>query len=123
MKATDRTVLDGRWVVELDGFPPVTTDDMTLEDVELAERVCAVPWVLLNPLASAKEAKAMLTILLVRNGVPEDEAVKAAAKTPLTKLVRAFRYELPERRAQPATVTPGEGDDGPPAAAPTSAGG
>lgn len=114
MPVADRTVLDGRWVVQLDGFPPLTTDDMTLEDVELAERVCNVPWVLLNPLASAKEAKAFLAILLVRSGVPEDEAVKAATKTPMPKLARAFRYELPERKAQPATVTPGEGDDGPP---------
>jgi hypothetical protein len=100
---------DGRWRVHLDGFPDVTTDELTLDDIETAERVCSVPWVLINPLASAKEAKALLTLLLIKGGIPEGEALKAAGKTPLTKLAHAFRYELPDRR--PAD-TVGHGDQG-----------
>jgi hypothetical protein len=105
---------DGRWRVALDGFPDVTTDELTLDDVEIAERVCGVPYVLINPLASAKEAKALLTVMLVRAGIPEGEALKAAGKTTLRKLATAFTYELPDR--QSATGTPsGDGkDSGPP---------
>jgi hypothetical protein len=113
---------DGRWRIVLDGFPDVTTDELTLDDIEIAEKVAGVPWVIINPLASAKEAKALLTLLLMRAGIPEGEALKAAGKTSLKKLAGAFRYELPER--QPATrVTAGSGESGPPSSAPTSVAG
>jgi hypothetical protein len=116
-------LMDGRWRIRLDGFPEVTTDDLTLDDIETAEKVCGVPWVLINPLASAKEAKALLVLLLLKAGIPEDEALKAAGRTPLTGLARAFSYEMPPR--QPATVHSfgsGEAPD-PPPSAPTSAAG
>jgi hypothetical protein len=116
---------DGRWRVHLDGFPDVTTDELTLDDIETAERVCGVPWVLINPLASAKEAKALLALLLMRADVPEQEALKAAGRTSLRKLAGAFRYELPERELSPAAAAArdGEGEPDPPLLAPTSAGG
>lgn len=98
---------DGRWRVRLEGFPDVTTDELTLDDIETVEKVAGVPWVLVNPLASAKEAKGLLTVLLMRAGIAEDEALKAAGKTPLRKLAGAFTFELPER--QPATVLTGDG--------------
>jgi hypothetical protein len=114
---------DGRWRIKLDGFPDVTTDELTLDDIETVEKVAGVPWVMINPLASAKEAKGLLTILLVRAGVAEDEALKAAGKTTLQKLAHAFTYEMPER--QPAIVNMGSGEavPDPPTLAPTSAGG
>jgi hypothetical protein len=101
-----QTLNDGRWRIHLDGFPDVTTDELTLDDIELVEKVCSVPWVMINPLASAKEAKGMLTVLLLRAGIPEQEALKAAGKTTLRKLAAAFTYELPDREAieQPATA-------------------
>lgn len=118
-----QTLGDGRWRVHLDGFPDVTTDELTLDDIDTVEKVCGVPWVLINPLASAKEAKGMLTVLLVRAGIPEDEALKAAGKTPLPKLAKAFRYELPDREATPEPASSnGEAPD-PPRLAPTSVAG
>jgi len=104
-----QTLNEGRWRVHLEPHPDITTDDLTLDDIELVEKVCNVPWVLINPLASAKEAKGMLTVLLMRAGVPEDEALKAAGKTPLRKLATAFTYELPDR--QPATTPAGDGGE------------
>jgi hypothetical protein len=113
---------DGRWRVRLEGFPDVTTDELTLDDIETVEKVAGVPWVMVNPLASAKEAKGLLTILLMRAGIPENEALKAAGRTPLRKLAGAFAFELPDR--QPATVLSGNGGPpDPPSSAPTSAGG
>lgn len=95
-------LMDGRWRVHLEGFPDVTTDELTLDDIETAERVCGVPWVLINPLASAKEAKALLVLLLMRADVTEPEALKVAGKVSLKKLAGAFRYELPQREPSPA---------------------
>lgn len=110
---------DGRWRVELEGFPSITTDELTLDDIETAEKVAGVPWVMINPLASAKEAKCLLTVMLMRAGIPEGEALKAAGKTSLRALAGAFRYEVPDR--QPATLTAvGSADAGPPRLAPTS---
>jgi hypothetical protein len=104
---------DGRWRVSLEGFPDVTTDELTLDDIEIAEKIAGVPWVIMNPLASAKEAKALLTLLLINAGIPETEALKAAGKTSLRKLAGAFHYEVPDR--QPATAaTAGGGESGPP---------
>jgi hypothetical protein len=113
---------DGRWRVHLDGFPDVTTDDLTLDDIETVEKVAGVPWVLINPLASAREAKGMLAVLLIRAGIPEAEALKAAGKTTLNKLANAFSFEMAE---QPATVTTlgNGGPPDPPDSAPTSAAG
>ena len=107
-----QTLNEGRWRIHLDGFPDVTTDELTLDDIEMVERVCSVPWVLINPLASAKEAKGLLTVLLIRGGIPESEALKAAGKTTLKKLAGAFRYELEDR--QPATAPSGNGVADPP---------
>jgi len=110
---------DGRWRIRLDGYPDVTTDELTLDDIETAEKVAGIPWVLLNPLASAKEAKAFLTLLLMRAGVTEDEALKAASKTPLAKLAGSFTFEMQNR--QPATSSiVGGGEPDPPSSAATS---
>jgi hypothetical protein len=108
---------DGRWRLHLDGFPEVTTDELTLDEVETAERVCGVPYVLLNPHASAKEAKALLVLLMMRGGVPEKDALKAAGKLPLKTLAGAFVYEFPDEL--PATLA-AEAPD-PPSSGPTSA--
>lgn len=105
--AARETLPEVRWRIRLEGFPDLTTDELTLDDIETAEKVCGVPWVLINPLASVKEAKALLALLLMRAGVPEAEALKAAGKTTLRKLAGAFTPELSTREPSPAV-----GDDG-----------
>ena len=95
------SLADGRWRVHLEPYPDVTTDDLTLDDIGKAEEVCGIPWVLINPLASAKEAKAMLVLLLLRAGVAEEEALAVAGRTGLRQLATAFTFELPDR-TQPA---------------------
>lgn len=109
----------GSWTLHLDGFPDCSTDDLTLQDVELAEEVCGVPYVLLNPHASAREAKALLVVLLVRAGVGKDAALRQAGQVSLRQLASAFTY-VPPTSPQPATAA--EGGD-PPSSAPTSVAG
>ncbi len=95
--------VNGSWLLHLDDpdVPDVSTDDLTLGDVELAEEVCGVPYVLLNPHASAREAKALLVVLLIRAGVDRDTALERATKLPLRQLAGAFTY-VPPTKPQPA---------------------
>lgn len=111
----------GSWLLHLDGYPDVSTDDLTLQDVELAEEVCGVPYVLLNPHASAREAKALLVVMMVRGGASRDEALETAGAVSLRQLAGAFTYVPPATgRLQPATTAEG---GGPPPGAPTSVAG
>jgi hypothetical protein len=91
--------LNGAWRLHLDDpdVPDVSTLDLTLADVELAEEVCGVPYVMLNPLASAREAKALLVVLLVRAGMGRDAALERAQNLNLRQLAGAFVYVPPER--------------------------
>jgi hypothetical protein len=101
---------NGSWTLHLEGFPDANTDDLTLDDVELAEEVCGVPYTLLNPHASAREAKALLVVLLVRAGVEKDTALQQASQVNLRQLAHAFTYNPPSR-SLPATD--GEGANPP----------
>lgn len=110
--------MDGSWLLRLDGRE-VDSMDLTLEQVELAERVCNVPYTMLNPLASVKEAKALLVVMLVAGGATEDEALERVVKLPLRVLSGAFTWQAPDfPPSRPAT---GQAD--PPSAAPTSVAG
>lgn len=100
--------LHGSFTLHLEGFPDCSTLDMTLGDVELAEEVCGVPYVMLNPLASAKEAKALLVVMLVRAGVEKDAALTQATQLSLRQLAGAFTYVAPERLVPAATAEGGD---------------
>lgn len=94
------------WRIEVDGFDPITTSELTIGEAELAEVVSGVPYTLMNPIASVKVAKALLVILLKRSHVNAGVAVEVAEKEalaivdgmPLSVLHGAF------------TFVPGEGD-------------
>jgi hypothetical protein len=110
---------DGRhWTVAVEGHEPTTTNDLTLAEVEIAERVSGVPWVLMNPHASMSVAIALVAIVARRSGMGDDEAVEYARALPVHRLHRAFVFVPGERP---------DGDDelerDPPRSAPTSASG
>ena len=118
MTATPTLRRERAWIVTLDEYPPVSTNDLTLDEVELVERVCEVPYSLLNPLASVKVAKALFIVLAIRAGDTEDAAIARMGKLPLRKLHSAFTFDPGTEGPPPAT--PGEVAD-PPSSAPTSA--
>lgn len=106
------------WTVHLDGHDPVSTGDLDLDEVELIERVSAVPYTLLNPHASVRVAKAMLVVVAMRGGMSEEAAVSLVRRMPLRGLHGAFVYtEGDERPDDGGTAT------GPPPSATTSANG
>lgn len=105
------------WTVTFDGHPATSTDDLTLDEVALAERVAGVPWSTMNPLGNVKVAKALFVLTAIRAGMPEAQALEAAGSTPLKRLHGAFTLVMGD------VTAPGEGGDDPPPSAPTSAGG
>lgn len=111
------STIEFHWRVELDGYPSITTDELTLDEVELVEKVSGVPWVALNPTSSLRCAKALFVVMAIRAGQPEDEALEQAAKLPLKKIKRSFTF------VQGDAELPGEKDGGgdPPTSATTSA--
>jgi hypothetical protein len=115
---TTPTRRERAWLVTLDGYPTVSTNDLTLDEVEVVERVCGVPYSLLNPLASVKVAKALFVVLAMRAGETEDAAVARLGKLSLRALHSAFTFDPGTDGPPPATAA--EVAD-PPSSAPTSA--
>jgi hypothetical protein len=88
------------WRIDVEGFLPITTSELTIGEAELAEVVSGVPYTLMNPIASVKVAKALLVILLKRSQVNAGIAVEVAEKEalavvdgmPLSTLAGAFTF-------------------------------
>lgn len=105
------------WRVELEGYPAITTDELTLDEVELVEKVSGIPWVAINPTSSLKSAKALFVVMAVRAGVSEDEALKLVSAMTLKKIKRSFTFVQGD--AEPRETE--DSADDPPASATTSA--
>jgi hypothetical protein len=94
----------GYWECRLEGHPTVTTDQLTLDELDVAERACGIPYTLMDPHQNVRVAKALFGVMLLRAkldaGVPpataEDEAVAQAGQLPVGALHEAFRYVGPE---------------------------
>lgn len=121
---------DGSWLVQLEGYPELDTDQLTLDELEVAERACATPYTLMDPHVSVRIAKALLAMVLLRHnldrGLPqaeaEDAALKATGKLTTAKLHGAFTYLPAQVKRALAPATGGEPAD-PPVSAATSVGG
>lgn len=116
---------DGAWLVQLEGHPDVSTDDLTLDELEIAEKACGVPYTLMDPHVSVRIAKALFAVMVrralinegVAEGVAEERALQQVRKLTTRSLHGAFTY-LPPTDPQPASV--GGGDSSPPSSAATS---
>jgi hypothetical protein len=105
---------DGRWRfrLELDGGRVLerTTDDMTLNQVDVVERASGIVWGAWDPPRHARCAIALFAVLLMVDGETEDKALQLAGELPAEKLRGAFTWEPPEDPLPPA-----EGPTDPPA--------
>ena len=108
---------DYHWRVEFEGRT-VTTDELTLDEIELVERVSGTPWVNINPRASLKCAKALLIVMAIRAGEAEDAAFRRLSKLNLKAIKRAFVFVEGDDGDRPPAAA--EAAD-PPSLAPTSA--
>jgi hypothetical protein len=123
---------DGAWLLHLeleDGSTlEASTDDLTLDELEVAERVSGVAWAALNPLRSAKVAKGLLALLLIRQnlatgmdrGTAEAKALEVAGQVTARQLSDAFTYQPP---TEGFPELDGERSADPPSPAPTSSAG
>jgi hypothetical protein len=114
---------DGAWLLRLqleDGQQlEASTDDLTLNELETAEQVSGVPWAAMNPLRSAKVARGLLALLLIRQhlatgmdrAAAEEKALEMAGQVTGAQLSEAFTYQPPTGRFP---ALPGEGEADPP---------
>jgi hypothetical protein len=103
---------DGRWRfrLEVDGRTVErTTDDMTLNQVDVVERACGIVWGAWDPPRHARCAVALFAVLLMVDGTAEDKALQLAGELPATVLRDAFTWEPP---TEPLPAT-GEAADPP----------
>ena len=103
---------DGNWQIrlELPGGGKVlesSTDELTLGQIDVAERASGVPWALWDPRRSVRVAIGLFVVLLVRDGETEDAALKLAQELPGKVLTGAFTWVPPEN---PLPATPGAGE-------------
>lgn len=114
--------LAGAWVMRHGGVE-VSTDELTLDELDVIERSCGTPYLMFHPLQSARQAKAMLAVMLIRGkvagGMPreqaETESLEAAGQIQLGELHGCFDWRPPTKPAAPT-----EPDPVPPLSAPTS---
>ena len=102
---------DGSWLFRLEHDGQQlhgNTDSLTLDELDTAEQVSGIPWAAMNPLRSARVAKALMVLLLIRAGRGEDEALKIAADVTMEQLGDAFEF------VPPADPLPATGEEDPP---------
>lgn len=117
---------DGSWTIRLEGHEQVSTDDLTLDELEMAERACGVPYTLMDPHVSVRIAKALLAVCLLRanlragmaEAAAEDDALRRVRKLTTAALHGAFQWVPPGKPRPPATGTEAPAD--PPLSAATS---
>jgi hypothetical protein len=97
---------DGKWTVrlELDGGRVLerSTDDMTLNQVDVVERASGIAWGFWDPQRSARVATALFAVLLMVDGETEDKALTLAGELPASVLRGAFTW-IPPEEPLPAT--------------------
>jgi len=99
----------GHWLCKLEGYPDLDTDHLLLKDVVVAEKVCGLPYTMLDPRASTQVAIALFALMLIRQGEDEDVAVEAARNLTVQVLHGAFTYV-----EHPTETADGTGTSGPP---------
>lgn len=80
------------WLIRVDGFE-MESDDFTIEELGEIERVSGDPWSVVNPLRSAKAARAFVAIALLRSGLAKDQVADRLAALNLRDLKTAFDYK------------------------------
>lgn len=76
------------------------TDDLTLAEAERIEAYTGESWLTLNPLRTAKHCVAVMVEVLVRTGVPRDDALAEVGKIPLTTALDHVKYVDPDLPAE-----------------------
>lgn len=76
------------WQLTLDGHS-LTGDDMTLEECELVETITGTDWSRLNPVLSAKHARAVAQVVFAR--IDPEKAEERARHLTLAELMDGYQ--------------------------------
>lgn len=86
---------DIRWRLDLDDIS-VTEDDLTMEEAAAWEKRSGLPWRMLRPANLATIASSLIvTVLMTRNGMSEEDAVERTNKLTAAAVAAAMsNYEV-----------------------------
>jgi hypothetical protein len=87
-----------------------STDDLTLLQIDTAERACGIAWPFMDPTRNMRTAIALFAVLLIADGEDEDKALQLAGEMKGRQLRGAFTWNPPE---DPLPATGGEPTDPP----------
>lgn len=91
------------WLIKIDGHE-VSSDDLTLDDLDALEKATGTPWSALNPWRHATHAREFIRRALVLSGVPQEDADARADNLRLSDIKGAFDFvddTTGEREASP----------------------
>lgn len=126
VEAVQKRLLSGqeatRWVV--DGFPAErfrdngeepyrwVEDDLTIRGAELVEKQTGLTWGAINPYSSAREARAIVTVLLRDvEGLSEKDALLLVDKHSMNEIVECLSQEAADPPTKPDPDESGEQPD------------
>lgn len=95
---------DGSWQLDMtvDGKRlQLNTDDLTLDELDVAEQISGIAWAAINPLRSVRAAKGLLAVLLIRAGTAEDVAEKEVGALTMGAVSDVFAYVPPTSQPLP----------------------
>lgn len=92
----EKGVASVRWRLELEGVDPIGDGELTLDELEAIERWIGVSWEHIDPIKSARCARAVITAAYRRKGLSPEDAAKAAGSHTMDQVVDA--YKLVEAR-------------------------
>ena len=80
------------WKVSYDGTT-FTSDDLTMVELEAVEVTSGKPWSAINPLIHVPSARALLAVLLLRQGVPDAEVSERIDVLTVGAIKKVFTWE------------------------------
>jgi hypothetical protein len=98
------------WQLTLDGHR-ISADDMTLAECETVEEITGDDWGRLNPVLSAKHARAIATVLYRR--FEPDKAERKAAELTVKELLDAYQIVEDDLPTELVDGIPLQGDGTP----------
>lgn len=90
-----------RWRLDLEGLSPIGDGELTLDELEVIERTVGVSWDQIDPIKSARCARAVIAAAYRRRGETPEAAAGLAGKLTMDQVVDAYRL-VEARPADPS---------------------
>ena len=100
------------WIVKWDG-EEMSSDDLTMEELEAIEDMTGGSWSMLNPVRSVKDAKALLVVAMIRGGADKPDVEKRVRSLTVADIKDAFDWRADDADPLAVVATSTESPSGP----------